>query len=146
MTNGAKCLLYKFYSFLVYLIPMGILFFINRERYDSDGSFVGFFGYIAIFFVILAYKNAFNNLMKNKTLLTVSAVLFVFSLIMHYLAKEMMLITGVSFVGAIFQSIFQAVADVYENHSKIVIDGVNRRNTNPAIPDADAWREAFYLG
>ena len=146
MTNGAKCFLYKCYSFLAYLIPMGILFIINRERYDSDGSMVGFFGYIAIFFVILAYKNSFQNLVKNKTLLTVSAVLFVFSLIMHYLADEMMLITGVSFVGAIFQSVLQAVADVYETHSKIIVDGVQRRNTGPAISDAEAWREAYYFG
>ena len=146
MTNGAKCFLYKCYSFLAYLIPMGILFALNKERYDSDGSVVGFFGYIILFFVILACKNSFSNLVKNKTLLTVSGILFVFSLLMHYLATEMMLITGVSFGGALLQNIFQAVADVYENHSKITVDGAIRKNTAPAISDAEAWREAYFFG
>ena len=146
MTNGAKCFLYKCYSFLAYLIPMGILFYFNMEKYDSDGSAVGFFGYVVLIFVVIAGKNSFNNLIKNKTVMTMSVVLFIFSILMHYLADEMMLITGVSFVGAVLQNILQAVADVYEKHSKIIIDGVERRNTSPAISDADAWREAYYFG
>lgn len=146
MTNGAKCLLYRFYSFCAYLIPMAVLFLLNKEKYDSDGSMFGFFGYVVLFFVILAFKNAFLNLIRNKTLLTVSAVLFIFSLMMHYLADEMMIITAVSLVGSVLQSIIQVVADVYEQYSKVTVDGITRRNTAPAIPDAQAWREAYCLG
>ena len=143
MTNSGKCLLYKVLSFAVYALPMVLLFFLNMGEYASDGSVFGFFGYIILFFVILTFKNTFVELFKTRTLMCVSAVLLVFSVLMQYLADNMILICAVSFIGAVMQSLVSVVADVYDRYSYITIDGIKRRNLAKAIPDKQAWAEAY---
>jgi hypothetical protein len=41
------------------------------------------------------------------------------------------------------QSFLEGVADVYENYSWITVDGVKKRNRQKAIPQAEAWAEAY---
>ncbi len=143
MTNGQKAMLYRLYSFFAYLVPMLVLFCINKERYITDGGAFGFFGYIALIFVVVSFKNSFLDLIKSKTLLTVSAILFLFSLLMKYLADEMLMITVFSFAGALLQLLFQRVADVYDAHAYITENGIKRKNRSAALTDAMAWREAY---
>lgn len=143
MTNGQKAMLYRLYSFLAYLVPMMLLFFINRGKYITDGGAFGFFGYIFLIFIVVSFKNTFLDLIKSKTLLTVSAILFLFSLLMKYLADEMLIITVFSFIGAALQLLFQLVADVYEAHAYITENGIKRKNRAPALTDAQAWKEAY---
>ena len=143
MTNRGMCLLYKAYSFLAYAMPMVILFIINLDAYKTDGSIFGFWGFVILAFVFIAFKSTFINLIKNRTLMTVSGLFLIFSIMMHYLAQEMILISTMSFAGAIMQSFFEGVADVYENYSFVTVDGVKRRNRKKAIPQALAWSEAY---
>ena len=146
MTNRGKMWLYKLYSFLAYAIPMATLFFINRKEYASGGNMFGFFGFVILFFVILSFKNAFLRMIRNKTLLTVSAIVLIFSVLMQYLADNMILISTVSLVAASIQSIIEVVADTYEVHSWVIVNGVKKRNPDKAITDAQAWREAYGFG
>lgn len=143
MTNRGMCLLYKAYSFIAYAIPMVILFLINIDAYRSDGSIFGFWGIVIIAFIFIAFKNTFVSMIKNRTLITVSALFLVFSILMHYLASEMILISMMSFSGALVQSFFDGVADVYEEHSYTLVEGVKRRNRKRAIPQKEAWAEAY---
>ncbi len=145
MTNRGMCLLYKAYSFIVYTIPMAALFIANADVYKSDGSIFGFWGVVILAFVCLSFKTTFINLIKNRTLMTVSGLFFLFSIIMHYLSSEMILISAVSFFGAVLQSIFEVVADVYNEHSYMLVDGVKKRNRKKAISQKEAWAEAYGL-
>ena len=143
MTNGQKAVLYRLYSFLAYLVPMVTLFCINKDKYITEGGAFGFFGYIVLVFVVVSFKNAFVSLIKSKTLLTVSVILFLFSLLMRYLADEMMIISFFSLIGASLQLLFQFVADVYEANAYVVENGIKRKNRAPALSDAQAWKEAY---
>lgn len=146
MTNRGKMWLYKLYSFLAYAIPMACLFVINREEYSSGGNMFGFFGFVILFFVILSFKNSFLKLIRNKTLLTVSAITLIFSILMQYLADNMILISTVSLISASIQSVVEVVADTYEIHSWVEVNGVRRRNPAKALSDTEAWREAYGFG
>nr|DAV17456.1 MAG TPA: hypothetical protein [Caudoviricetes sp.] len=143
MTNGAKCLFYKGVSFLAYGIPMAALFFANRAAYVSEGASVGFFGYIIIAFLVVCFKNTVLEFIKTKTLLSVSVIIFAFSVLMLYLSKQMIMISTVSMIGSIFQSIFEAVADVYERYTWVMEEGIKHKNRKKAIPDKQAWLEAY---
>lgn len=143
MTNGQKAVLYRLYSFLAYLVPMLVLFSINKDKYITEGGAFGFFGYIVLIFVVVSFKNTFLELIKSKTLLTVSAILVLFSLLMRYLADEMLIISVFSFVGALLQLLFQLVADVYDAHTYVIENGIKRKNRAPALTDAQAWKEAY---
>lgn len=143
MTNGQKAVIYRLYSFLAYLVPMILLFFINKDKYITEGGAFGFFGYVVLIFVVVSFKNTFIELIKSKTLLTVSAILFLFSLLMQYLADEMLMISVFSFFGALFQLLFQLVADVYERYAYVTVDGIKKKNREPALTDGQAWKEAY---
>lgn len=147
MTNRGKMWLYKLYSFFAYALPMFGLFFVNRKEYASGGNMFGFFGFVILFFVILSFKNAFLRMIRNKTLLTVSAIVLVFSILMQYLAENMILISTVSLIAASVQSVIEVVADTYEVHSWVEVNGIRKRNPAKAISDKEAWKEAYgFLG
>lgn len=143
MTNLGMCYVYKLYAFLAYMVPMLSLYIVNVDHYYTEGTYWGFFSYIILAFVIISFKNSFINAFKTKTLITTSAVLLVFSLIMRYISDEMILICAVSLVGSIIQNFFEVVADVYYNYSYIVQDGIKKRNRAHALPQKEAWREAY---
>lgn len=143
MTNGAKCKLYRAYAFLVYALPMALLFILNHEAYAGKASAFGFWGYIILIFVIAAFKDKFLTLFKNSSLLTISAIFFVIALTMRYLSDEMTLIALVSLIGSLLSTFVDVVGDVYERHSKVIVDGIEQKNRKPAMPDAEAWKEAY---
>lgn len=143
MTNRGMSLLYKAYSFIVYVIPMAALFLLNLDAYKTDGSIFGFWGFVILAFVFVAFKNSFLNLIKNRTLITVSGMFLIFAVLMNYLASEMILISSVSFVGAVLQSVIGVVADVYSDHAYITVDGIKRLNGKKALSQKQAWAEAY---
>lgn len=143
MTNRAKCRLYKLYSFLAYCLPMLGLFAINHEEYRSEGSMFGFFGIMILVLIVLSFKNAFLQFVKNKTLITVSLIMLLFAYFMQYMGENMILIAAVSLVGSVMQSGFESVASVYERYAFKTVDGVRRMNRDAAIPQSQAWKEAI---
>jgi len=145
MTNRGKKLLYRFYAFLVYLIPMAVLFAVRIDHYLQVDGAVGMFGFLIIIFVVLFFGEKMFEGAKKDPVLSVSIVLFVFSIAMHFLASEMLWITSVSIVGAVLSKLVNAVAEVYANYEYKVIDGIKKKNRDPALPDKEAWDEAYGL-
>lgn len=75
-----------------------------------------------------------------------SAVLMIFSLMMIYLAEEMLLICAVSLVASILSYFVDVVADVYYANAWIAVNGNTQnlqRNTARALLDREAWRIAY---
>jgi hypothetical protein len=122
---------------------MAVLLVSRWDVYTKTGTTYGFFFYIAIAFVIIAFKETVLDFIKKRVLLSVSVIFFVFSLVMLVFAEEMVYISGVSTLGAVMQGFVSCVADVYENHSKVMIDGVMRPNLAKAISHKQAWAEAY---
>ena len=143
MTNRAKCLLYKFYSFVAYSAPMLALFAINHEEYKSEGSAFGFFGIVILVMIVLSFKNAFLAFVKNKTLISVSLIMLLFAYFMQYMGDNMILIATVSLFGSVMQSGFESVAAVYDRRAYKEVNGVRKLNGEKACDDKEAWREAF---
>ena len=144
MTNGAMKKLYKLYAFVVYLIPMLILFFARINNYVNPEQAIGFFGIVLIIFVSLYFsRQILDKGFQGKTPIIISGILFIFSFITQYIANELMIITGVSFVAALLSEFINQVSYVYENYEYKIIDGVKRKNLDKALPQKDAWREAY---
>lgn len=143
MTNNGKAWLYRFYAFLVYLVPMVVLFAVNYKEYDKDGGAVGFWGIVVVAFVVLAFKNYILNLFKKQPITTVSIGVFVVALIMRNIAGQMLLISAVSAVAALLSSFVSVVADVYVEHSSKIVNAEKIKNHEPGISDKQAWLEAY---
>lgn len=123
MTNLGKCRLYRIYAFLTYCIPMIICLQVNNKAYMSGGSAFGFWAYILLFFCLIAFKNIFLKWVEKRATLVMSAVLMIFSLMMIYLAEEMLLICAVSLVASILSYFVDVVADVYYANAWIAVNG-----------------------
>ena len=143
LTNTGKCLVYKIYAFLIYLIPMSILFFVNLGEYDRDAGIFGFWGFVVLAFIILAFKNYVLEFFKKRTLLTVSIIFFIVSFITRYIADELLLITAVSMIAALLSTFVEIVADTYNEYSYKTVDGVRTKNLAPALTDKEAWRLSY---
>lgn len=147
MTNLGKCYLYRLYAFLAYAVPMLILFFVNREAYIKDpNARIGIFGFVIFALIIIAFKSTVLSAIKKCPLLTVSAFLLIFSMLMKSIAEQMILICTVSIIGSCLMLIVDVVADVYYNLSYITKDGIKTKNPAKAITDREAWREAYGFG
>ncbi len=144
MTNFWKAKIYQMYSFLLWITPLAILLGVNfNEYFVREGFSIGFVGYIVLLFAIIALKSKFTTFMKNNTILTFSIAMFAISLIMRYLADEILLISTLSLVGAIMSSIVEPVVTVY-NSLAYVGSGEDRHRINTrAIPDREAWKRAY---
>ena len=143
MTNGAKRRLYRFYAFLVYLTPMLVLFFVRIEKYTQTAGAISFFGFIVIAFVVLFFKKQLLTFAEKDVLLSLAIVLLIFSIAAIFIAKELAWIAGTSIVGAILSKVVNIVGDVYENYEYKIVDGIKKKNRDPALPDKEAWREAY---
>ena len=141
MTNKGRYYLYKFISLVIYVLPLLILFACESGHYiKSAGTTLSFFGYILIALILVAFKNKLLEFAKKNTVLTISMILFIISLIMRYLADEMLLISGVSVFGAFLSTIVEPVADVYKKRcDKEAEDG----ETHETISHKNAWRLAY---
>ena len=143
LTNSGKCKIYRALSFLVYLIPMTILFIANIDAYSSGGGIFGFWGFIVLALVFVSFKGNILDTIKKQPLLSISGGLFIFSLIMRFLANEMLLITCVSFLASVLSSFVSIVADTYEMMSYKLVDGVKQKNLDKAMSDKKAWAMSY---
>ena len=147
MTNSTMKRLYRVYAFIVYLVPMIILFILRSDKYlKKPTTAIGFFGFIVLAFVIFYFsKQLFNEGLKGKRFIVVSGLLTVFSVVTLYLAQELVYICVTSFIASVFSQLINEVADVYENYEyKIDPDtGIKHKNRDKAIPQKEAWREAY---
>ena len=143
LTNSGKCKLYRLYAFIAYTIPMAVLFFVNYNAYKQEGGAVGFWGFVLLGFVFLAFKEQILTLFKKRMLMSLSGTLFIFAILMQFIADQIILITGVSFAAGLLSSFISVVGDVYAERSYRMVDGEKIKNTSPAIPDKQAWLEAY---
>lgn len=144
MTNGAKSLIYRFLAFMVYAIPLLILYFCNQSKYATDGSAFGFWGIFIIALVIIMFKKQFLNAFTNQPLLTFSIVTLILSVLFKYIGDELFWVSLISVAGSILAIFFNAVANTYDNY-KYIIDsnGIKKKNLTTAISDKKAWAETF---
>lgn len=143
MTNSAKKVIYRVYAFLVYLIPMVVLFFVRMEKYMQVQGALGIFGFILLVFVFMFFGEKLLDKFKEKRVLFVSVGLFVFAITTYYISSELLWITATSVVGAILSEIVNVVGDVYARYEYKMVDGVKTKNKDAALSDKDAWREAY---
>lgn len=143
LTNSGMSRLYKLYSFLIYVIPMIVLFIIKKDAFSSDGGIFGFWGIIVLILCIIMFKDFCASFFKKQPILSVSIVLLVLGFFSEFLATYLTLIGVVSGVAGLLSSLVSVVADVYENHSYKIIDGEKIINKRAAIPQKEAWREAY---
>ena len=140
MTNKGKAFLFKIYAFLIYLVPMAVLFAVNYNEYDKDGGAVGFWGIV----VIAAFKDYVIAFFKKQPLLTVSLAVFIVSIITAELADQLALISGIAVVASLLSSFVSVISDSFMNHAYIVQpNGEKSLNTNEAIPTRQAVMEAY---
>ena len=143
-TNKSRYIFYKWLSFLIYIIPLVVLFIIKRDDYitESGGKTVSFFGYMVVIFVIVAFKDKVLTFAKKNTILTVSVIIFTIAWVMKYLANELLLISAVSLIGSLISTIIEPVVVVYE--AKLEKER-NGDNVN-LLSHKNAWRLAYGFG
>lgn len=144
LTNGGMCRLYKFYTFLVYVIPMVVLFIIKKDDYIKDGSRFGFWGIVVLMLCVIMFKNFCVEFFKKQRIMTVSVIIFIIGIFSEYLSSQLILIGLVSVIASAVSMAFSLVADVYEQHAfKTDEAGEKIINKNIAISQKEAWREAY---
>lgn len=143
MTNLGKSYIYRLFSWCAYVIPLAVLFIINRDAYIAPESAIGFFGIVIIALAVIAFKDTVINAFKKSPLMTLSIVLLVVGMMMESIAGQLSLIATASLVGSCLHLIVDKVADVYHDRAYRIVDGVKTRNREPALSDREAWREAY---
>lgn len=143
-TNKSRYIFYKWLSFLIYIIPLVVLFIIKRDDYitESGGKTVSFFGYMVVIFVIVAFKDKVLTFAKKNTILTVSVIIFTIAWVMKYLANELLLISAVSLIGSLISTIIEPVVVVYEARLEKERNGDNVN----LLSHKNAWRLAYGFG
>ena len=141
MTNFGKSILFKFYGFLAYLVPMLVLFIIKYNDYTTD-SRLSFFGIILLGFVLIAFCGTLKKIFNYNLGLSISAVIFIIALFTRYLGNGLLLISFVSFIGNIFSMFFGMIANTYYRFAFITdAQGRKRKDTGKALPFKEIWRE-----
>lgn len=147
MGNVFMYRLYKIYSCIAYATPMAILFGLNSSTYISDttgGKSIGFWGFVMLIFIVLAFKNKIQEFGTKNSILTVSILVFAVSLIMRLIADQLMLISLCSIGGAVLSSGFEPVADYYYSVSyKQISEDIRVKANLPTMPQKEAWRQAY---
>lgn len=143
-TNKARYLFYKWLSFLIYIVPLVILFAVKSGDYISDGGgkTMSFWGYLLIIFAVVAFKDKVLNFAKKNTILTVSIIIFAIAWIMKYLANELLLISFISLLGSLISTFIEPVVNIYEARVKKEREG----EAVGLLAHRDAWRLAYGIG
>lgn len=140
-TNKGRYIEYKALSFFAYVLPLAILFAVENARYlKTAGTSLSFFGYVIIALVLVAFKDKLIEAGKKNVILSVSIGIFVVSAIMRYLADELLLISGISLLGAIMSTVIEPVADVYKARADKDKAGDGDGTT---LSHKNAWRLAY---
>lgn len=147
MGNIARYRLYKIYSCIAYATPMAILFGVNSSQYISDttgGKSIGFWGFVMLIFIVLAFKNKIKELGTKNAVMTVSILVFSISLIMRLIADQLMIISLCSIGGSVLSNMVEPVADYYYSVAyKQLNEDVRVKQNLATIPQKIAWRQAY---
>lgn len=143
LTNSGMSRLYKFYTFLAYVLPMIILFIFNQDDYGTEEGVFGFWGIIIVMLCVIAFKNFVTDFFKKYRVLSVSILLLIIGLFSEFLGSQLVLIGVVSTCAAIVSLVFSHVGDAYDEHCYKTIDGEKVINKAPAISQKEAWKEAY---
>lgn len=146
LTNGGMSRIYKLYTFLAYLCPMLALFIIKRDEFSSQGGVIGFWGIIALFLCIIAFREFCVSFFKKYRQLSISLIVLIIGLLSEFLGDNMVIIGAVSTAASLISMFFSCVADVYENHAFRLVDGEKTLNRGAGLKQSDAWREAYFFG
>ena len=129
LTNHAQSVLFKIYAFLVYCLPMAVLYFCNIENYNSDSK-LSFMGVLLIGFVAIAFANTVKKIINYNIGLSVSSIIFVIALLSKFLGEQLIMISGASFIGSVFALIFSEISNTYSRFAfKIDAEGRKRKDS-----------------
>lgn len=143
ITNFGQSILFKIYGFLLYLVPMLILFFCNMKEYLGDSAF-SFFGIVLLGFVAIAFCGTLKKIFNYNISLSISALIFIIALLSKYLGNQLMLISGASFIGSVLSMFAGAISNTYYRFAYIVDEqGRRRKDKTQAIPLKEAWQETI---
>ena len=144
ITNHTQSILFKIYAFLVYCVPMFVLFFVNIDKYTSSSKF-SFLGIIVLGFIAIAFANTVKKIINYNIGLSVSAIVFVISLLAQYLGEQMIIISFASFIGSVLSMIVGEIANTYYRFSFIVDEqGNKRKNKAKAMTLKEIWSETVF--
>lgn len=143
LTNSGMSRLYKLYTFLAYVLPMVVLFIVNHDAYGKEEGIFGFWGIIVLMLCVIAFKNFVTEFFKKYRVLTVSVMLLIIGIFAEFLGSQLILIGVVSTCAAIVSLVFSHVGDVYDEHCYKMVNGEKVINKAPAIPQKEAWNEAY---
>ena len=93
LTNKGMSIVFKGLAFLVYLIPMAVLFGVNYAAYRQTEGLIGFWGVVLLAFVVLALKNILLTAFKKQPLIFMSLTVFIIALLMGKISDQMFLIS-----------------------------------------------------
>lgn len=144
MSNIGKYRLYKFLSFLAFTAPFIVVIGINF------GSFIMFettkitlYGYLAMIFLFVAFKDKLFDTAKKNPALTMSIVLFLTSYLMRSFANELMLLSLTGLLGSLLSAIIDPVSEVFFNECFEMNGTKRRRVQKDAISHKEGWKRAY---
>jgi len=147
MGNVARYRMYKLYSCVAYATPMAVLFGLNSDTYLSDstgGTSIGFWGFVMLVFMVIAFKNKIMEFSKKNSVMTLSVGVFLISLIMQFIANQLLIISIASIAGSILSHTVEGVADYYYSVSYKELNESSRVRLNLAtVPQKEAWKQAY---
>lgn len=148
--NALRYRLYKVLSCTTFALPFAILFALQKDLYlsfaspDTLGVGLGFWGYVMIGFIALGFKKKIGETIKKDPLLSISVGIFLIALIMEFVARQLMMLSGASIAGAILSRSVDGVSDVYFDRAyKALTDNKKVRIHEPLLSNKNAWRLAF---
>ena len=147
MGNMGKYRVHKLLSCVLYALPLAGLFALDSSKYlanGSEGVTIAFWGYVAVGFIIIGFKNKIAEFIKKDTLMSVSIGIFLVALIMEFLARQLLFISGASIVGSVLSHTVEPVADVYYDRVYKQISETKRmRIKSDDLTVKEAWKQAY---
>lgn len=148
--NALRYKLYKIMSCGVYALPFGVLFLLNKDLYLSFadpsqlGVGLGFWGYVMVGFIALGFKKKISETIKKDPVLSISVIVFGVALLMEFISRQLMMISGASIAGAILSRGIEPVADVYYDRIYKQLTADKRvKLVEPLLSNKNAWRLAY---
>lgn len=145
MTNRGKLRLYRFLSFIVYVIPFAFIVVYKFDLFIKyDVTKLSLYFYLTAMFVAVGMKDKLFNTAKKNPTLTLSTVLFVTAIIMQHFATELMLISLAGICGSVLSAIIEPVVSIYYNACFEQNGDYKKRIITDDIPQKQAWKKAYF--
>ncbi len=100
---------------------------------------------ISFGFIAIAFANTVKKIINYNIGLSVSAIVFVISLLAQYLGEQMIIISLASFIGSVLSMIVGEIANTYYRFAFIVDEqGNKRKNKAKAMTLKEIWSETVF--